>query len=194
MSPPRRTILRRLQPLPVLALTTSWVLLWGRLSPLNVAGGLAIAVAVLLAFPLPPLALGVRVRPWPFVVLVARFLADLVVASCEVAYRCVAPWERPHGGLVRAPLRSADELFATVTAQMTMLVPGTIVIDLDRDRRELLIHVFDVRRPGVREAVRRDVLAQEERVLRALAARADEILAREPGLPTTDDRATQEER
>lgn len=183
MTTPRRRLLRRLQPIPLAALTLGWVLLWGQLDPLTVLGGLVIAAAILLTFPLPPLSLGLRIRLWPLVVLVVRFLGDLIVASFEVAYKCVAPWEHPTGGLVRAPVRTTDALFATITAQMTILVPGTVVIDLDRERRELLIHVFDVRDESTLADVRANVLAQEERVVRALAGRADDILAREPGRP-----------
>lgn len=176
-----RYIKGHLRPVPVLALTVLWVLLWGQVSPTHVVGGLIVAVGVLLAFPLPRLILGIRVRPWALVVLVVRFIAELVTASVEVAYQSVAPWKHPHGVCVRVGIRTQDAFFTTMLAQMTILVPGTVVIDVDRHRRELLLHVFDAPDDAALEAVQRDVLAQEERILRALSKSADEVLARRPG-------------
>ena len=79
-------------------------------------------------FPLPPLLLGITPRPWSLLVLVARFFADMVVASIQVAYQAAAPWFHPHGYLVDVALRTDDDLFAMITAEMVALVPGTVVV------------------------------------------------------------------
>ncbi|GAB3623094.1 Na+/H+ antiporter subunit E [Mariniluteicoccus endophyticus] len=176
MSPLTRT-LRRLQPGPMFLLAVVWVLLWGRLTWATAIGGLLVGAAILVVFPLPPLSLGLRVRPWSLLVLFLRFNVDLVVASCRVAYAAVAPWSHPRGGLVPVTLRCSDDLFAVITAEMTALVPGTIVIDLDPERRHLLLHVFDLRDEDESDRVRERVLAQEQRVLKALAAHYDQLVA-----------------
>lgn len=157
------------------ALTLAWVLMWGTYSPMSVAGGIVLAVAVLVLFPLPHLGLGVTVRPWPLLVLIGRFLADLVTASIHVAYLAVAPWKRPHGHLVDVELRSDDELFVMLTAELTALVPGSVVIDVVPSERRLVLHILDAtpeELPARAEAVR----AQEARLLRAIARDADSIL------------------
>ena len=58
----------------------------------------------------------------------------------------------------------------TVTAQLVSLVPGSVVVELDSPRGLLSVHAFAARTAADVETARADVLAQEERVLRALAA------------------------
>ncbi len=169
---PRGIVRRRVQPMSALLLTVLWVLLWGNVSWINVVSGLLLAVLVLMAFPLPPLTFGVRPHPWALLVLTGRFLVDMTVASVSVGYKAVAPWEHPTGVLTRVPLRSDNDLLCTITAEMTTLVPGSIVIDIDcsREPRELVLHVFDAPREQDVQELHDRVRAQELRVLRALSA------------------------
>lgn len=173
--PDRAALRSRIQPWPVLLLTAVWVLLWGSYSLTSVVGGLLLAVTVLIVYPLPPLHLGLRIRPWPFVVLLARFAVDLVSASFHVALQSVAPWVRPRGHLITIDLRTDDDLFGVITAEMTALVPGTVVVDLDPGSRRMVLHVFDEAEDDLTKVAER-VRTQEERVLRALARDADRIL------------------
>lgn len=160
----------RIQPVPLLMLTAVWILLWGNISWANVLGGLAIACLVLLVFPLPRLVTGVRVRPWPLLVLVARFHRDLFVATWQVAAAAVLRGPQTTGRIIAVQLRARDQLLQTITAEMVALVPGTVVIDLDSADRTLLVHALDVDTEAEVEAVRRQIHEQEERVLRALAS------------------------
>lgn len=169
----RTGLARRLQPVTWVVLTLVWVMLWGNVSVMNVVSGAVVAALVLLLFPLPPVRYGIRIRPWATFVLFTRFFADMVVASIEVAYKACAPWEHPQGRLARVILRSDNDLLNTMTAQMTTLVPGSIVIDIETDGagRTMLVHIFDVRSSAQVEAFLRRVQAQEDRVIKALSAR-----------------------
>lgn len=169
----------RIRPIPLLLLTLVWIMLWGRPTWATTIGGLLIGAGILLLFPLPPLTLGVRIRPLAATALAGRFLADLVVASIQVAYKASAPWEHPCGRMLTVELRSDNALFATLTAEMTCLVPGSIVVDLDLESRKMLLHLFDAPRLDDLDKMHAKVLAQEERILRALSATAKDDLARE---------------
>ena len=166
----------RFHPLTPALLAVVWILLWGVLTPAAAVGGFLLALVVVLVFPLPRLSLGVRIRPWPLLVLIGYFLVDLVKASVHVAISASTPWIRPQGRILTVPLRSDHDLFGVLTAELTALVPGSIVIDLDTSRREMVVHVFD-ESAGDDAAFRAQVAAQEARVLRALARDADAILA-----------------
>jgi multicomponent Na+:H+ antiporter subunit E len=161
---------RRVQLFPVLWLTAAWVLLWGNLSFANVLGGLVLGSLVLLVFPLPRLVVGVRVRPLPFAGLVARFLLDVVVASVQVAWQAIRPGAVPRSSVMTIQLVGRNELFQTIVGEMVSLVPGSLVIDLDGEHGLLSLHYFGVSSKERLEAVRAEVLALEQRVLRALAA------------------------
>ena len=166
----------RFHPLTPALLAVVWILLWGVLTPAAAVGGFLLGLVVVLVFPLPRLSLGVRIRPWPLLVLIGYFLVDLVKASVHVAISASTPWIRPQGRILTVPLRSDHDLFGVLTADLTALVPGSIVIDLDTSRREMVVHVFD-ESAGDDAAFRAQVAAQEARVLRALARDADAILA-----------------
>lgn len=146
-----------------------WWVLWGTWSAMSLVGGLVVAVAVQLAFPLPPLRLEVRVRPVGVVVLVARFLLDVVVASLQVAATVLAPRRDLRNAMVRIPLRSESDLVLVLVAELVSLVPGSVVVEVHRSSFTLYLHVLDVRSADDVERVRERVWAQEERLLRALS-------------------------
>jgi multicomponent Na+:H+ antiporter subunit E len=174
-------MIRALRPVPILAGTAVWVLLWGNLSVANVVAGLIVSVLIALVFPLPRLDTGVHWHPWRFVVLVVRLLVDLVVASIDVAWRTVKPGPLPRNSLVCVHLRSRNELFQTLTADLVTLIPGSVSLELDPSTGRLLLHVLGAQTTADCDAVRKSVLAQEERVLRALADEAGQRVLTAPG-------------
>jgi len=97
---------------------------------------------------------------------------DIVVASVQVA--AIAVRRRPpRSAVLRIRLRSHSDVVLTLTAELVSVVPGSIVVEAHRLTGTLYVHVLDVDMAGGIESARRHVLAQEERVLRALAARAE---------------------
>ena len=176
---------RRISPGSVVWLTAVWVLLWGVPTPLTVVGGLLVAVTVLLLFPLPRVQVSMVVRPTATVVLLARFFWDLVRASLEVSWLAVARGPTTRGAVMDIELAGDEELLQTITAEMVALVPGTVVIDLELHERLLTLHALDVTNLRQAQTVRRRVLAQEARVLRAFHPDPDSVLnpRRRPPLP-----------
>ena len=63
-----------------------------------------------------------------------------------------------------------SEQWTTQTAELSSLVPGSLVVEAHRLTGKLYLHVLDVRQSGGIEAARQSVLDQEERVLRAFAS------------------------
>lgn len=166
----------RVSPWAVLWLTLVWVMLWGAVTPITVVGGALVAVLLLALFPLPHIFVRLRPRPWPLVVLVSRFLYDLVTASIEVAWLALRPGPPPGGVVMDMELMGDDELLQVLTGEMVTLVPGSVVIELDPATRVLTIHALDVRTRQEAERMRRRVRGQEARVLRALHPDAEALL------------------
>ncbi|WP_200209057.1 Na+/H+ antiporter subunit E [Micromonospora coerulea] len=150
-----------------------WLLLWGDVSWGNLLGGLVVGVAVLLFFPLPPVTFGGRLRPGALLVLAATFAAELISASVRVAAVAVRPGYRPRGAIIAVPLRVRTDLNLALTAEVISLVPGTLILDVDRDQGVLYVHVLDVRGPGDLAASRDRVLTVERRVVRAIGSAAE---------------------
>lgn len=161
----------------VLWLAAVWVFLWGDVSWANVLGGVVVGVLVTLAFRMAPIPFGGRVHPWALVVLVVRFAADLVRASAEVSALALRPRYTPRGAVIGVQLRSHSDLYLTLTAELVSLVPGSLVVEANRVTGRLYLHVLDLAHSGGVDAVRASVLAQEERVLRALASHDEQVAA-----------------
>ncbi|MEV0722507.1 Na+/H+ antiporter subunit E [Micromonospora purpureochromogenes] len=177
----RRAGRRRDQAIALGWLIAVWNLLWGEISWGNLLGGALVGVAVLLFFPLPPVSFGGRLRPRALLVLLATFVAELVDASVHVAAIAVRPGYRPRGAIVGVRLRVGTDLNLALTAELISLVPGTLILEIDRDAGVLYVHVLDVRRPEDLSDSRDRVLAVEQRVVRAIGSDAEvRLLATDP--------------
>lgn len=156
---------------PVLVwLTIVWVALWGDLSVGNVLAGLVVGTLVTLVFPLPPLRMRLRVRPLRLLWLVVHFLADVVVASYEVAVKTLELRRVPRNAVIEVDLKTDSDFVMTVVAQMVSLVPGSLVVEARRSTHTLFLHVLDVGDVAGANAFRDQVFALERRVVMALGA------------------------
>ncbi len=167
----------------VIWLTVVWVLLWGDLTAANVLAGAVVALVVGLTLRMPPVRFEGRVHVVPLLYLLWRFVVDLVVASVQVVALAVSLRRRPRSAVVGVQLRSRNELYMTLTSEITCLVPGSVVVEAHRTTGMLYVHVLDLGISKGVEAARRHVLDNEARVLRALASDAelaDAGLARNP--------------
>jgi len=155
----------------VVGLTLLWLLLWGYVTPLLVAGGLLTSLVVVLVFPFPSAQWEGSFRPWPFTVLVGRFLVDMVVASFQVAWLAVRPKRLGASAVIEVQLHTRSELLLVLTGELVSLVPGSLLIELDAATGRMWLHVLD----GSRDlgAVEAQVHAQERRVIAALGSREE---------------------
>lgn len=173
---PRRRFRPRANWGVLLWLTVVWVALWGDLTLANVVIGAFLAVLVTAVLPLPSTPFDGRFRPWGVVLLLAYFLWDVVKASVEVAALAVRR-QPPRGAVIRVRLRSHNDVYLTMVAGMTSLVPGSVVIEAHRITGTLYHHILDVEMHGGLERAHQSVLDQEERILRAFGSREELIEA-----------------
>jgi multicomponent Na+:H+ antiporter subunit E len=165
--------------LPLLAwLVVVWILLWGTWSWANLLSGVTVGLVVTLLLPLPPVVGGIRVRPLPLLVFVGHFLVDLVLSGAEVAWRALGPGGVRQGAIVRVQLRADSDLLLTIVAETISLVPGSLVLDLDREARLISVHLLHA--DDLEDVARQkaDVLATEARIVRAFGT-ADDAAALE---------------
>ena len=163
--------------LPLLVwLVLVWNLLWGTWSWANLLGGIVVALLVTVLLPLPPVVGGTRLRPLGFLRFLGYFVVDLVTSGAEVAWQTVRPRGIGRSAIIKVQLRTDSDLLLTILAESLTLVPGSMVVDMDRERRTLAVHVLHVEDEGDVQRQRESVLAQEERVVRAFGS-ATEIAA-----------------
>ncbi|MEV4629147.1 Na+/H+ antiporter subunit E [Micromonospora sp. NPDC049523] len=170
----------------VVWLVLVWNLLWGEFTWGNVLGGALVALLVLVFFPLPRVTFDGRIRPLGLLRFAARFIAELLTASVQVAWIAIRPDGVRHSAIIAVPLRVRSDLNLTLTAEALSLVPGTLIVEAIRDTGTLYVHVLDVRGPADVERARRDVLAVEERIVRATGSAAELRLLTGPGPSAAD--------
>ncbi|MEU4381525.1 Na+/H+ antiporter subunit E [Micromonospora echinofusca] len=172
-APPRWRGRRRDQLIAFGWLVLVWILLWGDLSWGNLVGGVLVAGAVLVFFPLPPVSFGGRLRLGPLLVFVVRFAGELVSASAHVARVAVQPGYQPRAAIIAVRLRVHTDLNLALTAEALSLVPGTLIVEVDRNAGVLYVHVFDTHGPQDLRGSRRRILAVERRLVRAVGSAAE---------------------
>ncbi|MGN8553241.1 UNVERIFIED_CONTAM: Na+/H+ antiporter subunit E [Microbacterium sp. SLM126] len=185
----KKTVLTQLwRQLPFLLwLIALWMMLWGQLTWMSFLTGFIAALFVTRVFRLPPVELSGRVNVWFGAGFVVEFLAALVWGSLTVAAQVLDFRRQPGTAIIAVPLVTDDDLIMTHTAVTASLIPGSLIVDVDRDRRILYLHVIGVRSEADVDRQRESVQRWERRIVMAVgsreqvaAVRAD-AAARRPG-------------
>lgn len=179
---------RRVLDLTLVAwLTVIWMLLWGNLSWANLLTGAVVSTALCLAFPLPPVDMGLRLHPWGILRLVAFLFYDMYTGGVRVTRQIFA--RRPYRAAVLAvPLRCRSDLMLTATAVAVSNVPGGSVVEVRRATATVFVHVLDADDPAALDAAKRSVWRMEELTVRAFGTR--EEIARVAADPRSQEETT----
>ncbi|GAA3859863.1 Na+/H+ antiporter subunit E [Leifsonia kafniensis] len=156
-----------------IGLVLLWMLLWGNFSWLNLLTGAVFAAVVSVGFYLPAVQQSGRLNPWRLLIYFIRLLVDIVRASIEVAALALSPHYKATNAILAIELSTRSDLILTWTAVSTSIVPGSIVIDIDRVSSTLYLHVLNMHNSEETEKFRRSVLATERRIVLALGSRED---------------------
>ena len=166
--------------LPLLvALVFLWVFLWDQVTVLTVVTGILLAIGVTRVLYLPPVLLSGRFNPWRGLLLGLRMMFDVTVASLQVAVLAIDPRWKPMNSIIAVQLLTRSDLVTTLTAEAISVVPGTVVVDIDRERGLLYLHALGTRTPADIDRVRSAVLGTEERIVLAIGTRAQAASVRE---------------
>lgn len=192
MSRIRRVALRT--ELPLLAwLVLVWGALWQDFSPGNLVLGLVLALLVTRFLYLPPVELGGRFNVLHAVRFAFVFVGQVIDASVRLFWLAVATGPRATSAVVAVPLRTHSDLLVTATGHVISLIPGSLIVDVDRANATLYVHGIDVADPAAAERLRRSVLTAEAELIRVMgsdqdlrALREDEKLRASQGLGKED--------
>ncbi|WGW11995.1 Na+/H+ antiporter subunit E [Saxibacter everestensis] len=167
----RRSLLKQL---PLLVwLVFLWVMLWDHFSLLSVTTGIIVAVLVTRVLYLPPVELSGRFNLYWFLVFAGHFIVDVCRASVQVAAQAFDPRRLPVNSVIAASLHTNSDFLMTLVSQAVSLVPGSLVVEVDRGNSVLYLHVLGASSDYDVEKFRRNVLTTEERLVRALGTRDD---------------------
>jgi multicomponent Na+:H+ antiporter subunit E len=163
----------------IVALVALWLFLWDHIDALTIITGVLLAIAVARVLYLPPVLLSGRFNPWRGLLLGLRMMFDVVVASLQVAFFAVNPRWQPMNAIIAVQLLTRSDLVTTLTAEAISVVPGTVVVDIDRERGLLYLHALGTRTEADLERTHRNVLGTEERIVLAIGTREQAAAVRE---------------
>ena len=147
-----------------LALFGFWILLWGEWSAANITSGL-VAVPIVSWLFRDPKVERYALRPWGALKLLGFVLYSLVTSSLRVLAAVLLPSpERTTTSVQTVRLERGSVFVAAIVANAITLTPGTMTLDIDRQRVELSVHVLGDVDPA---AFRTDVLKLEQMVIGA---------------------------
>ncbi|MEV8267563.1 Na+/H+ antiporter subunit E [Microbacterium sp. NPDC076911] len=152
-------------------LVAVWMLLWGQFTWLAFLTGVIMALLVTRVFRLPPVELSGRLNFWYGFIFVGEFLASLVAGSLTVAWQALDFRRQPGAAIIAVQLLTDDDLIMTHVGVTVSLIPGSLVLEADRERRILYLHVIGVRSAADVEKHRRSTQRWERRIVRAVGSR-----------------------
>ncbi|WP_051023139.1 Na+/H+ antiporter subunit E [Nocardia pneumoniae] len=138
----RRDTVVRIAILGWLALV--WIALWGDLSVANLLGGLVVGALIMVALPLPRVPVTGRLSLLPLIELILASVYYAVESSLQVAWFAIRPAPTPVSGVLRVYSGTGSDLVLVLWADLLNLIPGTMVLEIDRRRCVVYVHVLDV--------------------------------------------------
>ncbi|RLP83759.1 Na+/H+ antiporter subunit E [Mycetocola lacteus] len=167
------------QGLLALGLLLLWCLLWGSFTPLTIITGILVSLGVSFTFYLPGVELSGRVNPWRVIVFFVVLGWDILRASIQIAWLAFAPSFKPGNAIVGIPLNTRSDLIMSWTSTAISIVPGSIVVDLDRSGSILYVHVIDVHSEEDIQRFIQEVLDTERRLVLAIGSKAEVVRVNE---------------
>ncbi|TLM83175.1 Na+/H+ antiporter subunit E [Pseudarthrobacter sp. NamE5] len=168
----RRISLR--QELPLLVwLVIVWGALWQDFSPGNLLFGALLAVAVARLFYLPPVELSGRFNILFAIPFALVFLGKVAAASAQLLYLAVARGPRVTNAVVAVPLRSRQDLMVTATGHVISLIPGSLVVEVDRSTSTLYLHALNISSAQRVQALKQEVRSIEAGLIRIMGTKEE---------------------
>ncbi|WP_024801835.1 Na+/H+ antiporter subunit E [Nocardia sp. BMG51109] len=128
----------------LLWLTLVYMALWGDLSFGNALAGLAIGTLIMIALPLPRAPVSGRLHPLSLIALIVVASYYALESSAQIAWFAIRPAGAPVSGVLRVRLSIRSDLVLVLCTDLMNLIPGTMVLELDRSTHTVWVHVLDV--------------------------------------------------
>ncbi len=175
-----------LQKLPLLIwLILVWGALWQDFSAGNLIFGALMAIGVSQMFHLPPVELSGRFSVLRAVHMLLWFIGQVTIASFQVLYWAVVTGPRIRNAVIAVPLRSPSDLLMTAVGHVLSLIPGSLVVEVDRGTATLYVHAMNAPTPESVEKVRHGIQGMEARLIHVMGSRTEleALRAEQAGAP-----------
>lgn len=129
-------------------LSMLWALLTGNVSEGNLALGFLLGYGALwLLYPATGKTSSYFQKTLQSIRFILFFTKELIVSSWRVATDVIKPLPRMRPGVIGIPLDAETDLEITLLANVISLTPGTLSLEVSKDRKILYIHAMYVLNP-----------------------------------------------
>ncbi|MDY6051282.1 MAG: Na+/H+ antiporter subunit E [Rothia sp. (in: high G+C Gram-positive bacteria)] len=158
---------------PFLWLVFVWCALWQDFSLRFIAFGMVLAALTMSVFRLPTLYLSNRFNIFYAARFTVEFFWNIAKASVEVMW--LAATFRPplRNSIVAVQLRTQSDLLLTAISHTMSLIPGSVVVEVDRSLSVLYFHVLNASTPEEIEHFTDQVAYFEELIIKAAGSREE---------------------
>lgn len=98
--------------------------------------------------------------------LILFYLKELIAASLRVAYEVLTPKDHMRPAVVAIPLEVETDLEITLLANFITLTPGTLSIDISKDRKTLYVHEVYVESGDIEKVKKQIKNGFEQKILK----------------------------
>ena len=140
---------------------------------MSLLSGVIVSMFAVRLFYLPPVLIAERFNLWWVARYLVYFFWHLAIASVQVAWLTMRPGPPPPTSIIAVRLRTDSDFVLTMVALTASLIPGSLVVDVDRYASTLYFHVLNT--PTAREIreARESTRHIEELLIRAIGSRRD---------------------
>ena len=164
----RKALVRQL--ILVVFLVILWLFLWENTSITHVLTGILVALAVTRLFYLPPVELPVRVNIFHLLNLLVWFLWSMAIAAIHVAWIATRPRRVSPGSIIAVEFHTSSDLMLTLAAQISGLIPGTFVVEVDRAHSIVYMHALNCNTDAEVEKARNQAYTIEKMLIKAFGS------------------------
>ena len=159
--------------LPMLWLAFVWCALWGNFTLPFIVFGLILAWLCLIVFRMPSLYISDRFNPLSALQFIGYMVWEIAASSIELLW--VALTYRPplRNSIVAVQLRTESDLWLTAVSHAMSLIPGSVVVEVDRLRSIIYFHVIDTHGKKDVAEFREKAHRLETMILKAVGSRAE---------------------
>lgn len=93
-------------------------------------------------------------RSLHFLLYIIKFFWEMIKANLEVAYLVIHPMLPIKPGIVKIRTKLSKDSAITILSNSITLTPGTLTIDVNKDKQELYIHWINVKSKDIDEATK----------------------------------------
>lgn len=131
----------------VVWLVLVWTMLWGNFSVANTISGLLVALVITVLLPMPRLPVEGRLHVLSMIRLALTVFWYSVLSSLQVAWLATRPGPPPLSAVLRAQISVKSDLVMALLLNTLTIIPGSVVLEIDQERRLAYVHVLDVGSP-----------------------------------------------